>query len=148
MQDDFRLDQRLTFMRIDQATRALLAEIKPLVEPELPRILEAFYQHISRCPDVNRMFGTSSVMQAAKQAQIVHWSNILTGRFDHSYVESVRRIGHAHHRIGLEPRWYIAGYAHILGEITAHLSAQFSTSATPPPWPRATSRPSPPPPSS
>ena len=28
-------------------------------------------------------------------------------------VDSVRRIGAAHNRLGLEPQWYIGGYAFI-----------------------------------
>ncbi|WP_239504772.1 protoglobin domain-containing protein, partial [Stenotrophomonas maltophilia] len=31
--------------------------------------------------------------------------------------ESIDRIGRAHHRIGLEPRWYIGGYQFMLSEL-------------------------------
>ena len=127
MTDTIQLNQRLQFMQIDQETRDLLAEIKPMVEPELPRILSSFYEHISAHPDVARHFISEQMKSGAQNAQNKHWSNILTGRFDQSYVDSVRRIGMTHHRIGLEPRWYIAGYAMIVGELMAFLAGQFTS---------------------
>ncbi len=127
MTNDIQLDQRLGFLRIDQATRDLLAEIKPLLEPELPRILGEFYTHISSYPKVQNMFSSNAMVEGAKNAQITHWANILTGRFDQSYVDSVQRIGKTHHRIGLEPRWYIAAYSMILGELIAVLADKFSS---------------------
>ena len=127
MTNDIQLDQRLQFLKIDQKTRDLLAEIKPILEPELPRILGAFYDHISSYPEVANMFSSNTMIEGAKNAQSSHWANILTGRFDDSYVKAVQRIGMTHHRIGLEPRWYIAGYSMILGELSAILSAKFSS---------------------
>lgn len=127
MTNDIQLDKRLQFLKIDQETRDMLAEIKPVLEPELPHILGAFYEHISSYPEVQDMFTSSKMVDGAKNAQTKHWANILTGRFDESYVSSVQRIGMTHHRIGLEPRWYIAGYSMIVGELMAVLAAKFSS---------------------
>jgi len=127
MTDHIQLNKRLQFLKIDQQTRELLAQIKPLLEPELPRILGAFYEHISSHPEVQEKFSSSDMIAGAKNAQTRHWANILTGRFDENYVASVQRIGLTHHRIGLEPRWYIAGYSMILGELMAVLAGQFSS---------------------
>ncbi len=127
MTDEIQLGRRLQFLKIDQNTRDLLAEIKPLLEPELPRILGAFYEHISSYPEVQEKFSSNAMVDGAKNAQTKHWANILTGRFDESYVSSVQRIGMTHHRIGLEPRWYIAGYSMILGELMAVLAGKFTS---------------------
>ncbi|HUU26084.1 MAG TPA: globin-coupled sensor protein [Methyloceanibacter sp.] len=43
-----------------------------------------------------------------------------------NYMESVTRVGEVHHRLGLEPRWYIGGYSFIL---TGLLSALDGTQA-------------------
>ena len=50
----------------------------------------------------------------AKSSQLDHWANISAATFDELYVNKVTTIGSTHARIGLEPRWYIAGYALIL----------------------------------
>ena len=127
MSNDFELDQRLLFLKIDQQTRDMLAQIKPILEPELPRILADFYQHISSYPELQKMFSSGDMIDRAANAQTKHWENILTGRFDETYVSSVQRIGLTHHRIGLEPRWYIAGYSMIVGEMMAVLAGHFSS---------------------
>jgi methyl-accepting chemotaxis protein len=35
----------------------------------------------------------------------------IQGDFDDAFMKGVMAVGHAHARIGLEPRWYIGGYA-------------------------------------
>jgi methyl-accepting chemotaxis protein len=42
---------------------------------------------------------------------------LFSGRFDADYFASVKKIGLTHSRIGLEPRWYIGGYAFILNRL-------------------------------
>jgi methyl-accepting chemotaxis protein len=68
-------------------------------------------------------------MNMAKNKQVEHWSIILRGDFSQEYVTSVRRIGQTHARIGLEPRWYIAGYSFIMERVVAliarHSQAKF-----------------------
>ncbi len=127
MTDNIQLDQRLQFLKIDQQTRDMLAHVRPMLEPELPRILGTFYEHISSYSEVQEKFSSADMVTGAKNAQARHWANILTGRFDESYVASVQRIGLTHHRIGLEPRWYIAGYSMILGELLAVLASKFTS---------------------
>ena len=39
---------------------------------------------------------------------------IAEGQFSDDYVRAVRTIGQTHARIGLEPRWYIGGYAVVM----------------------------------
>ena len=57
------------------------------------------------------MFPNEAVVRHAKQAQIDHWAMIAVADFDDTYLQSVTRIGQTHNRLGLEPRWYIAGYS-------------------------------------
>ena len=35
-----------------------------------------------------------------------------------------RRIGLAHHRIGLTPQWYVSGYAFVLGELLSAVAVK------------------------
>lgn len=41
----------------------------------------------------------------------------LSGAFDKQYFDETLKIGTAHQRIGLEPRWYIGGYQIVLNEL-------------------------------
>lgn len=48
------------------------------------------------------------------------------GRFDEDFHARVRRIGTIHARIGLEPRWYMGGYALMLEELVRSVSYALS----------------------
>jgi methyl-accepting chemotaxis protein len=124
---------RIAFNGIDEASRAALRDIRPMAMAALPGILDAFYQTIAKFPDVQRLFPRPEIVAHAKAAQIAHWDTILTAKFDEDYVRSVTRIGETHHRLGLEPRWYIGGYNQILGGLIATIetgiTARFATRA-------------------
>jgi methyl-accepting chemotaxis protein len=114
MNDGQSLRSRLDFIGIDGATREALRELQPLIASCLPGILDRFYTHVMKSPQIARLFPNEAVIRHAKEAQIKHWMTIAAAAFDDGYVQSVTRIGRAHHRLGLEPRWYIAGYSMIV----------------------------------
>ncbi|RMF09198.1 MAG: globin-coupled sensor protein [Alphaproteobacteria bacterium] len=122
------LDTRLSFLGIDDGACDQLRSIQPLIERVLPEILTQFYKHISRYHQVERLFPDQKTKDHAKAAQEQHWTLISSGTFNDQYVESVRRIGHAHHQLGLEPRWYIGGYAFILSELVANCAEELQQS--------------------
>jgi methyl-accepting chemotaxis protein len=104
------LKRRLDFNQIDETTSALLRQHKDFILGELPALLDGFYGHVGQFSETASMFRSQQHIAGAKAAQVRHWAEIMEGRFDDAYEASVRRIGEAHHRIGLEPRWYIGGY--------------------------------------
>ena len=118
------LENRFQIMKIDQPTRELLAEIKPVLTSALPGIINDFYQHIALTyPNAGHLSG--DMAQAAKKALVTHWSHILDGRFDQTYEESARQVGFNHINMQLQPLWYFAAYSAISGELQAVLAAQF-----------------------
>jgi hypothetical protein len=56
-------------------------------------------------------------MNSAKTRQEAHWANLAGGNFDEAYVKGVTAVGKTHARIGLEPRWYIGGYALLMSDL-------------------------------
>ncbi|MBL8672067.1 MAG: globin-coupled sensor protein [Alphaproteobacteria bacterium] len=114
--------ERLAFLEIDQDTRDALASVRPIIEAALPKIVAGFYAHLRRHPQMMQLFRDESRVAHARSAQQEHWLNMFHGRFDDSYFASVRRIGMAHSKIGLEPRWYIAGYTYTLSRMHDVLS--------------------------
>ena len=104
------LRDRLAYNQIDSATADLLRAHKPLIMAELPAVLDKFYDHVSKHAETVAFFKSRQHMNYAKDAQIRHWATIMDGRFDEAYETSIKKIGETHHRIGLDPRWYIGGY--------------------------------------
>jgi methyl-accepting chemotaxis protein len=109
------LADRLSFISLDSQRCESIRKIKPIIERELPIALDLFYETIRKTPETRKFFKNDSHMDAAKSAQVGHWASISSAKFDARYVSNVRKVGQTHARIGLEPRWYIGGYA-IVGE--------------------------------
>jgi methyl-accepting chemotaxis protein len=88
------------------------ALIWPVIEKDIDRILAAFYTHLRQHPEMADMVGTQQ--PRLENAQKTHWRKLFLQGFDQDYVDSINRIGRVHSRIGLEPKWYIAGYKFVL----------------------------------
>ena len=114
MSADTSMAARLSFNQIDEESRRLLRESKDFLLGELAGVLDVFYDHISKYPETVAFFRTRSDMTGARNGQLRHWATILDGNFDIAYEASIKRVGETHHRIGLDPRWYIGGYNALL----------------------------------
>jgi methyl-accepting chemotaxis protein len=111
MTTNYDLGQRMGFMRLDEPGARAIRSIKPIIDRTLPGALDYFYGQVRQYPEVKRFFSDDKAIESAGARQQKHWDNISSADFNDDYVRSVRTIGHVHARIGLEPRWYIGGYA-------------------------------------
>ena len=117
------LAERMNFMQLDPASCAALRGLKPLIEREVPQALDALYDQIRHEPKMRAMFRDESQMQGAKGRQRTHWGVIANADFGDQYLKNVHTVGETHARIGLEPRWYIGGYALVLDHLMRALVA-------------------------
>ncbi|WP_117192319.1 globin-coupled sensor protein [Rhizobium terrae] len=108
------LQKRLDFIGLDQESRAVLKRLAPMIDASLATALGALYKKIQSTPDTARFFSSQSHMEAAKKRQASHWNVLAEARYDERYVEGVRAVGAAHAHAGLDPRWYIGGYAIVM----------------------------------
>ncbi|WP_159952675.1 globin-coupled sensor protein [Rhizobium sp. 18065] len=111
------LNERLDFVGLDVDQRRSLAALSPTIGGSLDGALDTFYKKARVHPDTAHFFANEAHIQHAKSRQIDHWKRIAAATFDDSYVEAVSTVGRTHARLGLEPRWYIGGYALILESI-------------------------------
>lgn len=126
---DARLAERLGFIELDSRALEGLDKVKACVDREILAGLDRFYDKLRKTPQVRRFFQNEQHIGRAKEAQAAHWTGISAGAFDDRYVERVRSVGLTHARIGLEPRWYIGGYAHILDHLIKAVISEL--------WPKA-----------
>lgn len=108
------LTERLDFMRLDEAALTRLRNVRDVVMQALPEVLDGFYDQIFAFPETRALFSGPDQVSGARGKQLAHWDMISNGRFDAGYVRAVTAVGQVHARIGLEPRWYIGGYALVL----------------------------------
>ncbi|WP_454718054.1 methyl-accepting chemotaxis protein [Caulobacter segnis] len=111
MSQDHAINDRVAFMGLDAKARGALRDLQPVIRKNIGPALDAFYAKVRSTPETRKFFGDEKHMQAASGRQQTHWDVISRAEFDETYVKAVRTIGQTHARIGLEPRWYIGGYA-------------------------------------
>ena len=119
------LKERLDFIGLDRDKRDALRINQDLIASALPDVMDVFYNHLAKWPDVSAFFKNEESRKYARSRQMEHWSeNIAAGEFDEKYLNASLKIGKVHNKIGLEPRWYIGGYAiltsHILRSVMHH----------------------------
>ncbi len=115
---------RLTFMELSDEQRETLRATQGVIKQYIGKALDRFYSRAKLTPETARFFRDDAHMGQAKAAQIKHWSHLAAGDFEGGYYASVRRIGATHARIGLEPRWYVGGYALIVEELLRAVARQ------------------------
>jgi len=113
------LSQRIEFIGLDEAARAALRTARPVVMEGLPAALDALYDRIRATPQTAAFFRDEGRIDQAKARQLSHWERISSGQLDEAFLAGVTAVGETHARIGLEPQWYIGGYALLLERIVA-----------------------------
>jgi methyl-accepting chemotaxis protein len=108
------LQDRLDFVGLDTQQRSSLAAVQPVIRSAIGAALDVFYRKASKHPHTAKFFSNAAHIAHAKDRQEKHWEIIASGKYQEDYVDGVTTVGRVHARIGLEPRWYIGGYAIIL----------------------------------
>ena len=114
---DIAIKERLAFLDIDDETRAVLRELKPVLNEALGPALDRFYAKARATPETRRFFADDAHIAKAHAAQRRHWGVIAEAMFGDDYAAAVRSKGKVHARLGLEPRHYIGGYALIVEQL-------------------------------
>lgn len=104
------MGDRLPFIEFGDNDRTALRKLRPVLQKAMGGALDRFYRKIRQHPSTSRFFSSDSHVAGAKAAQAAHWDVITQADFGDDYYHRVRRIGGIHAKIGLEPRWYVAGY--------------------------------------
>ncbi|WP_380871814.1 methyl-accepting chemotaxis protein [Sphingomonas sp. DBB INV C78] len=112
---------RLSYFNLDEANYAAFPAIATAVEKAAPAALERFYRKVQATPQAARYFSSAAMMEHAKSKQLDHWRALFARKPDERYFAKAEAIGNIHARIGLDPTWYIGGYALVLEEMIGKL---------------------------
>ena len=98
------------FLRLSQEDCQLLARIGRRLAPELEEVVEEFYDHLDRFPELQRLLARPGVLERLRAIQVTYLEELLGGDYGAAYVEKRRRVGERHLEVGLEPRWYLGSF--------------------------------------
>lgn len=114
------LAQRLSFYRINPNDSDFPA-IAKVLERHANGALDKFYENVAATPETARFFADKTSMDRAHKAQARHWQKLFANGMTEEYAASAKVIGDVHARIGLEPQWYVGGYANVLEDVILHM---------------------------
>ncbi len=112
--DDRELDSRRAFFEITDADLARLAALRGLAEKHGDTVVDALYELILGHPESRAFFRDDGAIRHVKKMQHDYFLGLFSGKLDRAYVENRLRVGMAHERIGLQPKWYVGAYARYL----------------------------------
>ncbi|MGE6742161.1 globin-coupled sensor protein [Allorhizobium pseudoryzae] len=118
------LRDRLAFAGLDADCCDLLRRFRPALEGRLKEGLRDFFQRLQSSPDAMRHFESDLQIDRLHDLQASHWSVLTDARFDALYAERVKVLSDAESRMGLDPRWHIAGHAVMLENLIGCLVEQ------------------------
>ncbi len=111
------LQERLEFYELNRTDRSTFRRVKRSLGRHVNRALEKFYRKVGAIPELKGFFSDPSRLDYAKNAQHSHWMKIFGDGLTDEYMKRAVGVGQVHARIGLEPKWYVGGYALILEEM-------------------------------
>lgn len=124
------LSQRLAFYHLS-AQDPDFARLSSALDRHGKAALDRFYQNVSATPETAGFFPNREAIDRAHNAQSRHWKTIFDKGLGDAYVAATNRIGDIHSRIGLEPKWYLGGYANILEHMITGILTEGSRSYSP-----------------
>lgn len=120
------IESRRAFFEVTDDDLARLAALRPFAERHGPAVVEALYRLILGHAESRAFFTDESMVSHVKKMQREYFMGLFAGRCDQAYVEDRLRVGAAHERIGLAPKWYIGAYSRYLRIVLDQLMADLA----------------------
>lgn len=122
--DEAEIQSRRAFFKLSDEDLARLSSLRPFAEKVTDGIVEEFYALLLNHPETLKFFGDEATIRRVKRTQREYFLQLFNGRCDAAYVEDRLRVGAAHERIGLAPKWYLGAYRQYLHLIHERLFAE------------------------
>jgi methyl-accepting chemotaxis protein len=115
------LQSRLKFYGLEQADTSAFHSVRSALSRYVGGALEKFYRKVKNFPELTHFFSSDGMLEHAKAAQNSHWMKVFGDGLTEDYYQRAVGVGRVHARIGLEPKWYVGGYAVILEELVTEM---------------------------
>lgn len=111
------LDEMKSWVGFGPEDERLLVGVWPYVEPELPRIVDVFYDKILASARARAVFEDDDQIRRQKRVLVSWVEELLTGPWDQAYAQRRQQIGRRHVEIGLEHTWMFTAMEVVRGEL-------------------------------
>ncbi|WP_342555125.1 globin-coupled sensor protein [Paenibacillus sp. FSL R7-0652] len=102
--------KQLDYVGLDVGDLRLLADHRPVFKKVVEEVVDHFYEHIGRYPELMELIDRFSNIDRLKETQRMYWLSMTDGIVDDAYIEQRITIGLVHSRIGLTANYYLGAY--------------------------------------
>lgn len=117
------LDDLVRYTGFDDEDRRLLRELGPLLEPHFGDLVERFYEAAQANAATAAVLQDEAQLERLKVSLRKWLERLFEGIYDEAYFEQRARIGHAHVRVGLAPRYVFGAMSLLRGGLHQALRA-------------------------
>ncbi|MEM9540399.1 MAG: protoglobin domain-containing protein [Cyanobacteria bacterium P01_E01_bin.42] len=95
--------------KISEKDIHLIRGLGEFMQPQMDTMVHNWYEWLKIQPEYDEFFSDSRVLHHAQKMQYIYWQQFIEAQIDNNYVESRRKIGETHARIGLSMTIFFAG---------------------------------------
>ncbi|MEX2462066.1 MAG: globin-coupled sensor protein [Paenibacillaceae bacterium] len=107
------LSEQIHMINFTEQDLQLIKAMKPLIHEHITEIVDAFYSSVTNVPHLKSIIQNNSTLERLKQTLSNHVIETFNGTIDQQYIDKRLRIAQIHHRIGLEPKWYMGAFQNL-----------------------------------
>ncbi|MFM2065591.1 MAG: hypothetical protein RLZZ584_500 [Pseudomonadota bacterium] len=126
---EFELAERKALLGYTADDDAALVACRPVVEQQVGAIVAAFYEAQTRIREVALLIGDADTLRKLHLSQQRYVLELFSGRVDLAYVNNRLHMGLVHRRIGLEPRYLLAGVQQLMSLVRDAITASSALQA-------------------
>ena len=120
------LRDRLRFAGLDADQCELVRRNRPALEAHLKAGLRDLFHRFQSFPDASRNFESERQVERLHDLQSSHWDVLTDARFDSLYAERVKVLSDTENKMGLDPRWHVAGHGVMLEHVVSGLAQEIA----------------------
>jgi methyl-accepting chemotaxis protein len=123
------LRDRLRFAGLDAEQCEMVRRYRPALQEHLTSGLRDLFQRFQAFPDAARNFESERQVERLHDLQTSHWDVLTDARFDSLYAERVKVLSDSESKMGLDPRWHVAGHGVVLEHVIGGLATELAGNA-------------------
>jgi rsbT co-antagonist protein RsbR len=123
------IERRLRIVGLEDADLQRIRAIEPLVEGDVARFADAFFDHLSHFEEGMRLFERRDLLERARRLKREHLAAMAHGEYGRDYVEQRIELASLYSKVGIEPRLFLGAFHHLLSGIGLAVTQRFDGSA-------------------
>lgn len=108
--DDTEADLRKAYLELGDTDGQLLREASSHLLSYQDQFTDGFYAHLDAFGEMRALLSAGQTRNNLKRTLADYFGLLMSGDYGRDYVLNRLRVGLAHQRVGLEPKWYIGAY--------------------------------------